>query len=155
MHSGFFLVCVLPCCSTAEVPRQRCTDMDQPSAVVPRKRRTEQNPVDSLSSKNAVPQKLCTENVMVPRKLSTSGKRSRSRAGELLNYLIMHSTKPGSEPNNLLRRLQRTNIGWELFRQLRHQYAAGALVQQYTLLQSIVHPQPRWTETSQQQQFQK
>ena len=44
---------------------------------------------------------------------------------------------------------------WEMFRQLRHQYAAGARVQQYTLLQSIIHPQPRWTETSQQQQFQK
>ena len=77
------------------------------------------------------------------------------RAGELFGYLIMHATKPGSEPNNLLRRLQRTNIGWEMFRQLRHQYAAGARVQQYTLLQGIVHPQPRWTETSQQQQFQK
>ena len=62
----------------------------------------------------------------------------------------MHATKPGSEPNNLLRRLQRINIGWEMFRQLRHQYAAGARVQQYTLLQGIVHPQPRWTETSQQ-----
>ena len=70
------------------------------------------------------------------------------RAGELFGYLIMHATKPGSEPNNLLRRLQRTNIGWEMFRQLRHQYAAGARVQQYTLLQGIVHPQPRWTETS-------
>ena len=34
-------------------------------------------------------------------------------------------------------------------------YAAGARVQQYTLLQGIVHPQPRWTETSQQQWFQK
>ena len=63
--------------------------------------------------------------------------------------------KPGSEPNNLLRRFQRTNVGWETFRQLRHQYAAGARVQQYTLLQGIVHPQPRWTETSQQQQFQR
>ena len=59
----------------------------------------------------------------------------------------MHATKPGSEPNNLLRRLQRTNIGWEVFRQLRNQYAAGARVQQYTLLQGIVHPQPRWTES--------
>ena len=63
------------------------------------------------------------------------------RAGELFGYLIMHATKPGSEPNNLLRRLQRTNVGWEMFRQLRHQYAAGARVQQYTLLQGIVHPQ--------------
>ena len=77
------------------------------------------------------------------------------RAGELFGYLIMHATKPGSEPNNLLRRLQWTNIGWEMFQQLRHQYAAGARVQQYALLQGIVHPQPRWTETSQQQQFQK
>ena len=76
------------------------------------------------------------------------------RAGELFGYLIMHATKPGSEPNNLLRRLQRTNIGWEMFRQLRHQYAAGTRVQQYTLLQGIVHPQPRRTETSQQQQQQ-
>ena len=74
--------------------------------------------------------------------------------GELFGYLIMHATKPGSEPNNLLRPLQRTNVGWEMLRQLRHQYAAGARVQQYTLLQGIVHPQPRWTETSQQQQFQ-
>ena len=40
-------------------------------------------------------------------------------------------------------------------RQLRHQYAARACVQQYTLLQSIVHRQPRWTQTSQQQQSQK
>ena len=67
----------------------------------------------------------------------------------------MYSTKPGSKPNNLFRRLQRSNIGWEMFKQLRHQYAAGTRVQQYTLLQSIVHPQPQWTETSQQQQFQK
>ena len=42
-----------------------------------------------------------------------------------------------------------------MYRRLRHQYAAGAREKQYTLLQSIVHPQPRWTETSQQQQFQK
>ena len=48
------------------------------------------------------------------------------RAGELFGYLIMHATKPGTEPNNLIRRLQRTNIGWEMFRQLRHQHAAGA-----------------------------
>ena len=33
------------------------------------------------------------------------------RSGELLGCLIMHSTKPGSEPTNLLRRLQQTNIG--------------------------------------------
>ena len=45
--------------------------------------------------------------------------------------------------------LQRTNIGWEMCRHLRHQYAAGARVQQCTLLQSIVHPQRRWTKTSQ------
>ena len=76
------------------------------------------------------------------------------RAGELFGYLIMHATKPGSEPNNLLRQLQRTNIGWEMFRQLRHQYVAGARVQQYTLLQQIVQPQSRWTDTSQQQQQQ-
>ena len=50
------------------------------------------------------------------------------RAGELFGYLIMHATEPGSEPNNLLRRLQRTNVGWEMFRQLRHQYAARARV---------------------------
>ena len=62
----------------------------------------------------------------------------------------MHSTRPNSAPSNLLRRLQRTNFDWEMYSQLRHQYAAGARVQQYTLLQSIVHPQPRWTETSQQ-----
>ena len=57
------------------------------------------------------------------------------RAGELFGYLIMRATKPGSEPNNLLRRLRRTNIRWELFRQLRHQYAAGARLQQYALLE--------------------
>ena len=33
------------------------------------------------------------------------------RAGELLGYLLMHSTKWNSEPNNLPRRLQWTNIG--------------------------------------------
>ena len=82
---------------------------------------------------------------------TTAGVR---RADELLGYLITHSTKPNSESNNLLRRLRRTNIGWEAYRQLRHEYAAGARVQQYTLLQSIVYPQPRWTDTSQQQQFQ-
>ena len=76
------------------------------------------------------------------------------RAGELFGYLITHATKAGSEPNNLLRRLQRTNIGWEIFRQFRYQYAAGARVQRYALLQGIVHPQPRLTETSQQQQSQ-
>ena len=74
---------------------------------------------------------------------TTAGVR---RAGELLGYLIMHSTKPNSEPNNLLRRLQRTSISWEMHQQLRHQFAAAPRVQQYALSQSIVHPQPRWTD---------
>ena len=68
------------------------------------------------------------------------------RASELLGYLNMHSTKPGSEPNNLLRQLQRSNIGWEMFRQLRHQYAAGARIQQHTLLQSTLIPLLRTAE---------
>ena len=72
---------------------------------------------------------------------------------EQVNFLIT-STKPKSELNNLLRRFQQTNIGWEVYRQLRHRYAAGTRVQQYALLQGTVHPQPQWTETSQQQQFQ-
>ena len=60
--------------------------------------------------------------------------------GELLRYLIVHSTRPNSEPNNLLHWLQQTSISWETSRQLRHQHAAGAHVQQYTLLQSIHCP---------------
>ena len=43
-------------------------------------------------------------------------------AGELPGYLIMQATKRNSEPNNRLCRLQRTNIGWEMYRQLRRQY---------------------------------
>ena len=42
-----------------------------------------------------------------------------------------------------------------MHRQLRQQFAAGARVQQYSLVQSIAHPQSCWTETSQQQQIQK
>ena len=53
------------------------------------------------------------------------------RYGELLGNLITHSTKPNSEPNNLLRLLQLTNIGWKMYRQLQHQYVAGGDVQQY------------------------
>ena len=44
--------------------------------------------------------------------VTTAGVR---RASELLGYLITHATKANSEPNNLLRRLQRTNIGWETY----------------------------------------
>ena len=62
---------------------------------------------------------------------TTTGVR---RAGELLGYLITCATKANSEANNLLHRRQQTNIGWEMHRQLKHQYAAGARVQQYALL---------------------
>ena len=67
----------------------------------------------------------------------------------------MASVKPNSELNSLLRRLQRTSVNWETYRQLQHQYSAGPRVQQYALFQSVVHPQPRWTVTPRQQQFQK
>ena len=56
---------------------------------------------------------------------TTAGVR---QADELLGYLIMHATKPNSEPNNLLRRLQKTSIGWAMCRQLRHQDAVQELV---------------------------
>ena len=52
---------------------------------------------------------------------TTAGRCAR----ELLGNLIVHSTKPNSEPSNLLRRLQRTNIAWEMYRQLLHQIAAA------------------------------
>ena len=82
-----------------------------------------------------------TEDLDAQRVLQDARIAGVSRAGKLLGYLIVHATEPNSKPNNLLRRLQRTNVGWGVFRQLRRQYAAGARVQQYALLQSIVHPQ--------------
>ena len=73
--------------------------------------------------------------------LDTSSCTPRSPTANLTTYYIDFS-----EP---------TSVGKRTDGQLRHQYAARARVQLYTLLQSIVHPQPRWTETLQQQQLQK
>ena len=49
-----------------------------------------------------------TNDLDAQQRLQDSTTTAVRRAGELLGYLITHATKPGSEPNNLLRRLQET-----------------------------------------------
>ena len=52
-----------------------------------------------------------TENLNAQQALQDATTTAVRQADELLGYLIMHSTKPNSEPNNLIRRLQRTSVG--------------------------------------------
>ena len=84
---------------------------------------------------------------------ATTGVR---RAGELPGYyLIIHSTNLTANQTTYFVDFRGQKSVGKCIDQLRHQYSAAARAQPFALLQSIVHPQPRWTEISQQQQFQK
>ena len=79
---------------------------------------------------------------------------SRETSPEHLSILLTsccHTTKPNSEVNNMARQLQRSENGFEIWRQLRQRFSGGQRAQQLQLLQRIVNP--KWTEAQQGQQF--
>ena len=78
-------------------------------------------------------------------------KRDITRASQYLTYIMVHTTKPNSEVNNLVRQLQRSENGFEIWRQLRQRFSGGQRAQQLQLLQRIMNP--KWTEPQQAQQF--
>ena len=78
-------------------------------------------------------------------------KRDITRASQYLTYIMVHTTKPNSEVNNLVRQLQRSENGFEIWRQLRQRFSGGQRAQQLQLLQRIMNP--KWTEQQQAQQF--
>eukprot|EP00971_Amphidinium_carterae_P094156 1863565-Amphidinium_carterae.5 len=53
---------------------------------------------------------------------------------QTLNYVLVHATKPGSEPYSMIRRIMRTADGLE-------DYAGGHRAQQFSLLRTIMSPQ--------------
>ena len=72
------------------------------------------------------------------------------RASGYLAYVLVHSTKTGSEPNHYIRRLHESENGFESW-QLRLRYSGGHRLGTYSLLQNILAP--RWTEQHQHHQF--
>ena len=73
------------------------------------------------------------------------------KAASYLLYILLHSTKPGSEINSHIRRLGRSTHGFEAWRLLRLRFSGGHQLQSYSLLQNILSP--KWTESSQQDRF--
>ena len=78
-------------------------------------------------------------------------KRDITRASQYLTYIMVHATKPNSEVNNMVRQLQGSENGFEIWRQLRQRFSGGQRAQQLQLLQRIMNP--KWTEAQQGQQF--
>ena len=78
-------------------------------------------------------------------------KRDITRASQYLTYIMVHTTKPNSEVNNMVRQLQRSENGFEIWRQLRQRFSGGQRAQQLQLPQRIMNP--KWTEAQQGQQF--
>ena len=73
------------------------------------------------------------------------------KASDYLSYILVHSTKTGSEPNHYIRRLHQSENGFESWRLLRLRYSGGHRLGTYSLLQNILAP--RWTEQHQHHQF--
>ena len=73
------------------------------------------------------------------------------KASDYLNYILVHSTKTGSEPNHYIRRLHQSENGFEAWRLLRLRYSGGHRLGTYSLLQNILAP--RWTEQHQHHQL--
>eukprot|EP00971_Amphidinium_carterae_P236434 4692202-Amphidinium_carterae.1 len=61
---------------------------------------------------------------------------------QTLNYVLLHSTKPGSEAHSIVRRVMRQSNGFEPRRQLQLHFASGHRARQFSLLRSIM--QPSW-----------
>ena len=78
-------------------------------------------------------------------------KKASDYLSDYLSYVLVHSTKTGSEPNHYIRRLHQSEKGFEAWRLLRLRYSGGHRLGTYSLLQSILAP--RWTEQHQQHQF--
>ena len=73
------------------------------------------------------------------------------KASDYLSYILVHSTKTGSEPNHYIRRLHQNENGFESWRLLRLRYSGGHRLGTYSLLQNILAP--KWSEQHQHHQF--
>ena len=73
------------------------------------------------------------------------------KASDYLSYILVHSTKTGSEPNHYIRRLHQNENGFESWRLLRLRYSGGHRLGTYFLLQNILAS--KWSEQHQHHQF--
>eukprot|EP00971_Amphidinium_carterae_P207651 4120392-Amphidinium_carterae.1 len=64
---------------------------------------------------------------------------------QTLNYVLVHSTKPGSETRSMIRRIMKRSNGFKVWRQLTLHYAGGHRAQQLSLLRTIMSPS--WKQT--------
>ena len=62
------------------------------------------------------------------------------RASDYLSYILVHSTKTGSEPNHYIRPLHQNENGFEAWRLLRLRYSGGHRLGTSSLLQNILAP---------------
>eukprot|EP00971_Amphidinium_carterae_P028905 568593-Amphidinium_carterae.1 len=62
-----------------------------------------------------------------------------SSISQTLNDVLVHSTKPGSEPHSMIRRIMRTTNGFETWRQLNLPYAGGHRNKFHDCAQSCLH----------------
>eukprot|EP00971_Amphidinium_carterae_P148640 2947027-Amphidinium_carterae.1 len=67
---------------------------------------------------------------------------------QTLNYVLLHSTKPGSEAHSIIRRTMRQSNGFESWRQLQLHFAGGHRAQQVSFLRAIM--QPSWNSDTRQ-----
>eukprot|EP00971_Amphidinium_carterae_P233139 4627486-Amphidinium_carterae.1 len=70
------------------------------------------------------------------------------RFSQILNYVLLHATKQGSEAHSIIRRVMRQSNGFEFWRQRQLQFAGGHRAQQFSLLCAIM--QPNWTSEARQ-----
>eukprot|EP00971_Amphidinium_carterae_P089734 1776752-Amphidinium_carterae.2 len=59
---------------------------------------------------------------------------------QTLNYLLVHSTKPGSEAHSMIKRIMRQSNGFEAWRQLTMHFTGRHHAQQFSLLRAIMSP---------------
>eukprot|EP00971_Amphidinium_carterae_P064148 1269926-Amphidinium_carterae.1 len=67
---------------------------------------------------------------------------------QTLNYMLVHSTKPGSETYSIVRQVMKQSNGFEAWRQLTLRYAGGHRAQQFSFLCTIM--QASWDLTTKQ-----
>ena len=98
-----------------------------------------------------------TRDLIAQRALQDATTTAAHRAGELLvtSSCILQSPTANQTTIYFVDFKEQTSVGrcfdnWDI----NMWQPNSARVQQYTLYRALVHPQPRWTETSQQQQFQ-
>eukprot|EP00971_Amphidinium_carterae_P003171 62340-Amphidinium_carterae.1 len=73
--------------------------------------------------------------------LTIRKKEEITSVSQTLNYVLVHATKPGSEPHSMIKRIMRTANGFEAWRQLNLHYAGGHRAQKFSLLRKIISPQ--------------